>query len=907
MNYKIVRDFIKDNLLKKNEVLKSKDILDEVEKYRLLLSNTPQALMLIQLSNDEFDMKKGVKEIDWINLKNELEMNFNVIMEPGISLIDSNADRDIRWWTNGGNQKSPNYYWLRYREYLKKSLPSGVVNTIDDDTDMLMNHIEDPKIKKFQRLGMVVGHVQSGKTSNYAGLVCKAADAGYKFIVVIAGGMNNLRDQTQKRLLESFVGSDSGKQVGVGLGNQNLRTQPISLTTIHKDFNKQDADKNAQGNNFDNTSVPILIVIKKNTSILKNVLKWLKSHYPNKINHSMLLIDDESDYASINTKEDDNPTAINKAIRNLLNHFNQSSYVAYTATPYANIFIDHTTESEDYGKDLFPKDYIYALDAPTNYFGAKKVFVLDEDEERKSIVEIDDNEVVLPLKHKKGYKIEELPKSLEDAVRLFVLNVGIRYLRGDVNKHNSMLIHISRFTNMHQQMREKINLYLTKLERSIDSFILEKNSYTYDKYIKELFETYNKYYSLGKIEEEWDDIRFALSKTTKTIVIREVHQLSKIPLEYVDNSPTNAIVIGGASLSRGFTIEGLSVSYFLRTTIYYDTLMQMGRWFGYRPGYEDLCKIYMTGEMADNFEHIVIATDELISKLKKMSEENRTPKEFGLAIRQHPESALQITARNKQKNAKDFIVEMNLEGTLKQTTWLTRNQNEIKENTRLFKNLISKYKTIDDPKGGKRRVINNVLSCDVLELISKFKAYSVDDEGFFSHFPVKFIKKYIEESGNWDVGIFSGNGDEIELTDKELNTFKIKRVERKIAETKDGSCYKLKMLSGPADEGITLNESEMKRCYSVKKKKTKKEENKAAPRNGNDLTIDRLLIREKLKRPLLMLYFLKGNEKGEVNEVMPALGISFPNDGKGESKVVRLKINTVALENMGDWIEDNEE
>jgi hypothetical protein len=883
-NYKIIKEFISNQLRNRNNVLESDEIYKHLIQTKLLLSSDI-GIQLVKLSHTLFNENQGIEGINWEKLKKELEMNFNVKMEKGITLTGNNSTRDKTWWTGKGKQESERFYWERYRNYINQQLPGNIVNTIDDDTDIVMNNTENPKLDYFQRLGMVVGNVQSGKTSNYAGLVCKAADAGYKFIVVIAGGMNNLRDQTQKRLLEAFVGHDMGKAVGVGIGNFSLEKQPISLTTVHKDFNKRDADQNSQGNNFDNTSVPILIVIKKNTSMLKNVTKWLQNHYKNKINHPMLVIDDESDYASINTKEENDPTAINKAIRKMLGLFHKSSYVAYTATPYANIFIDHSIETEEYGKDLFPKDFIHCLEAPSNYFGSEKIFKIAEDEKRKHVVEIEDNEMYIPLTHKKDTKIKNLPPSLKEAIRVFLLNIAIRNLRGDGNKHNSMLIHVSRFTAIHQNMRLLTDNYLIKLKKSIISYCKLTNAHEYDKNIEELMQTYGKYYGKS-IDEQWHDVRESLHDTVEKVVIREVHQNKDIPLEYRDDVSTNAIVIGGASLSRGVTLEGLSVSYFLRNTLFYDTLMQMGRWFGYRPKYEDLCKIYMTETMADNFEHITEATNELIYELKKMSRENCTPEEFGLAIRQHPESALQITARNKQKNAKNYIVEMNLSGTLKQTTWLTNKDEEISKNFTITKELINRVKPKKINIEGSHCLFENVEKSEILNFIENFKVHKNDHYGFTSHLPLEFIKGYIKENDiNWDIGLYSGSGDTVTSEHLNLDNERVSYVKRQISKN-EGKCYKLKMLSGPADEGLTLSEKEKRYAYDGK-------------------NWDRKKIREKLNKPLLMLYLLEGN--GEVNKKMPAYGISFPNIEGIQRQVVTVTINSVFCENLLENIEDNEE
>ncbi len=384
-SYQRIKDYIFTNLQKQGSPLPDDQIRKDILACRSLMGKVGLDVFAQFLPNKE--KLTELTDSDWSKMQKELETQFDVRMEFGILIQGENSiDRDPAWWSSKTKQIGENYYWDRYRNYLANSLNAEVIKTIDRDTDIVMDNIENPEISSFNRYGMVVGHVQSGKTGNYSALVCKAADSGYKFIVVIAGGMNNLRDQTQVRLNEYFVGQDLGQQVGVGIGTLDRKKLPISLTTKDKDFNKQDADQNSQGLNFDNISTPILLVIKKNTKTLANVIAWLEKQYKNQIkNHAMLLIDDESDYASINTKEEQDPTTINKRIRKLPSLFQKSVYVAYTATPYANIFIDHQVGHDELGQDLFPKDFIYALDAPIYSIGWGALFLDSDNKGREDL------------------------------------------------------------------------------------------------------------------------------------------------------------------------------------------------------------------------------------------------------------------------------------------------------------------------------------------------------------------------------------------------------------------------------------------------------------------------------------------------------------------------------------------
>lgn len=871
-NYQEIKNFVFNKL----QIIQDEKGLLELCDIELEISNAHKLLSApIEIKEALFSDKNiSLEESSFLRLQRELETHFDVKMNEGFLIQgEEQQNRDNTWWTGNVQLDSENYYWIRYQNYLKKSFPKEVMKTINVDTDIVMNNIENPEIANFSRYGMVVGHVQSGKTANYSSLICKAADAGYKLIVVIAGGINNLRNQTQSRLNESFVGKDRGQQIGAGIGNAELNKLPISLTTTERDFNKQDADRNSQGANFENTRTPILLVIKKNTNTLTNVIKWLKSQYKNKIaNHAMLMIDDESDYASINTKAEDDPTTINKKLRQLLALFNKYAYVAYTATPYANIFIDHEAESNDEGRDLFPKDFIYSLDAPSNYFGARKIFL---DSNREYLISIDDYLEDIPPKHKKDFPLYSIPNSLYEAIRVFLINIAIRNLREQGNKHNSMLIHATRFTAVHQKLALHTENYIQEIREKLVSYGSLPNPSKYSSLIKDLENTFNL--RTSKSEFQWNAILKSIIEMINSVVVREVHQKTTIPLEYRKDRPTNAVVIGGTSLSRGYTLEGLSVSYFLRNTIYYDTLMQMGRWFGYRPEYEDLCKIYMSESMIDNFGKIIEATEDLIKDFKIMSDANKTPNDFGLAVKQHPESALQVTARNKQKNVKSFIFNMRLDGKAKETSWLSNIEANKENNIVTISNLVK----VLNMKYIKESVGNSFLWRDIdkiniIEFLKCFKVYQNDPLGISARMPIAFVRKYAETRNvKWDVALYSGRGEE-----DEIENIKFKKESRKAKLTNDYIEIQNRQVSTGSSESIAL---------AVEKRKK--------------LSSNRKRIRQNLRNPLLMLHILET----DVDKRLAAFGLSFPGDVLSKNETINLKINTVYYNNLLENIEFEEE
>lgn len=437
---------------------------------KVFISNTVQMLAsAFSLSQEQLT-----------KVQRRIEERFSFTMETG-DILQENFEP----WLDNRKGSIEWYYWKRYKEYLlnKKQMGPKVVSSLDEVTERILSLSENPeKQGVWERKGMVVGQVQSGKTANYVGLISKAADAGYKVFIVIAGITNSLRRQTQMRIEQGFTGYSTGNDnflpTGVGIAdNSSLAKRPITFTTIYKDFNKNLASQ--VGANIKSFANPVIFVIKKNTNTLRNLIDWLKQNVQSRDSIAgiddvpMMLIDDEADNASINTSKDpEKATKINALIRELLGIFKEKCYIGYTATPFANIFIDNTAAKE-LGEDLFPKDFIYCLDAPSNYFGANKIF-LDMPERIVKIISdhqknLSDGSIsgAIPIVHKKDLEIKELPQSLCDAINLFILVRAIRILRGNGDSHNSMLVNVSRYNDVQGRIKEKIIEYLSELQNSI--------------------------------------------------------------------------------------------------------------------------------------------------------------------------------------------------------------------------------------------------------------------------------------------------------------------------------------------------------------------------------------------------------------------------------------------------------
>lgn len=608
----------------------------------------------------------GVEADDQEQLARDIEERFGISMGLG-AMVD---DEDFRPWLPEAKASIDPFYWGRYRKLmLKNGLPQDVVTATDTVTDEILGRLGNPNLQEeWDRRGMVVGHVQSGKTGNYTGLICKAADAGYRLIVVIAGIHNNLRNQTQERIDEGFIGRDTGrlamkgkrdgnKAIGVGLFDD--RRTPVSLTNTLSDFRKNTATSNTS--EIDSYKVPVVLVIKKNHSTLKNLLDWLRENSAKgdaqMISQPMLLIDDEADNASINTKySKEEITKINGQIRDLLGMFHRSCYVGYTATPFANIFVDPDSYDEAKKEDLFPRHFIVGLDAPTNYFGPKKIFIdgLPEEGEPTWLRYISDNEDILPIKHRIDQSFDELPDSLLKALRTFLIARTIRNLRGQARSHCSMLVNASRFTIVQGKIRNRIHERLDAILDSLRVNGARGPEGLGDPEIAALRQVWVEEY--WDLEFEWAQIQRAMLEAVAAAKVVEVNSRAN-GLDYSSDGKIGQtlIAVGGFSLSRGLTLEGLTVTWFLRNTMMYDTLMQMGRWFGYRGGYEDVCRIWMPTDAIDWYAHIAEATDELHQELKRMQKAKATPADFGLAVRSHPTS-LMVTARNKMGSGQKHVM-----------------------------------------------------------------------------------------------------------------------------------------------------------------------------------------------------------------------------------------------------------
>lgn len=794
-------------------------------------------------------------------------------------------------------------YWNRYRRYLiKEGMGEPVVQRIGEITETIVDLAGDPKLDgAWSRRGLVVGHVQSGKTANYLGVINKSADVGYRVIILIAGVHNNLRSQTQERVDLGFVGRDSdqilsrqtnAEKVGVGVLSPGFTA--TAYTSRASDFSRSRAE--GLGVPIQNSSEPVILVIKKNPSILKNLIEWIRgtSAEQGGLTLPMLVIDDEADNASVDTSRDpDAPRTINRLIRELLSLSNRNAYIGYTATPFANIFIDPDTETDAQGRDLFPRDFIVGLDAPSNYVGATEYF-LSEDSEALT-VDLEMTESWLPTTHKIDWKLEGLDDSLFEAIDCFVLSKAIRILRRQGTKHHSMLVNVSRFTRIQSDVASEILRHLEVLKSAVQNrHAMPESVALRDPVMRSLRNTWEKHYSGAA--ERWASIQSELYRASASIVVVEVNaSKASGKIDYRAHAETglNVIAVGGNSLSRGFTLEGLTISYFLRNTQMYDTLMQMGRWFGYRDGFKDLCRLFLRSDAKDWYGFIAGATEELRDEIKRMERANLTPMDFGFAVRNHP-GTLMITARDKMRTAKDMVRQIGLANSMVETSVLLSAEQARSHNVGSVKVIVSAILSDGvSPEASvdgltPTRLFSGVKLERVIEFIESFNVHAGLPE--MQRLPLlDYIKKRNFE--HWDVGLYSSSqasGDDV----LDVAGLKVGAQKRFVHERKNAllvSGTKRRVASRGAEK-LGLTESQIEAALAS---------------SGAGVNVSDKAFRAQRTRPLLMLHLLRVNHKDvEAGELIPgyihaAFGLSIPALPAGQKELlVSYSVNLVAYREL---------
>lgn len=594
------------------------------------------------------------------------------LIDPYVIAHQKLLSQKFRWYP-GPNELSVRWEFAR-QKLLSEGRSAAEIAEVLHSSSQVLGLLNMPGADKFASRGLVLGYVQSGKTTNFIATIAQAADVGYRLIIVLSGVTNNLRKQTQERLEMSLTGTNS----------QNWHW----LTSLDSDFNET---KNA-GVLLNKPGDRVIAVIKKNNTRLKKLQKWLESA-PQSVRQGLpvLIIDDEADQATVNShKQIDRQTAINKTLTSMLkmDFLPKNAYLGYTATPFANILSDAKDQTQ-----LFPRDFIYPLKRSEKYFGAEQLFgrePIDEDDQevapgRNIIIPIsaeDRTALGSLINPEDEHRPTDLPQSLKDAVLWFVVATAARRIRSGKKRFSTMLVHTSGRIPCHKDMKQLLSDYLNELINITDvtgCTLLES--------------CWSSNCRRGWIPGDseilaWEEIAEESSSVLNELKIIVDNSQSDDRLVYDfanEEMSVPVIVVGGNTLARGLTLEGLICSFFMRTSSSYDSLLQMGRWFGYRVGYEDLQRIWMQEDLILNFRDMALVEEEIRIQIAELAEEGLDPSQVPIKIRDH--KLLTITALNKMKHA--VRLQVGYSDTRVETVALQTSESEILANQDATRRFIS--------------------------------------------------------------------------------------------------------------------------------------------------------------------------------------------------------------------------
>ncbi|MCR8968460.1 Z1 domain-containing protein [Facklamia sp. 7083-14-GEN3] len=663
--------------------------------------------------------------------------------------------------------------WKQYKNLLiNKNFTTDAINEIECSCKTIVQQLSKNTLETEATKGLVVGNVQSGKTANMVGVISMAADYGFNFFIIFTGIIDSLRRQTQSRIFKD-LNLDS-KHSWVSLNNPSLRSDDDEL-------------------NWENIKVGLgsnkkyFTVGLKNKKRMEDLLKWLYSDENKTKQLKVLVIDDEADQASINTKDinQNERTTINNLLLKIVNGYNDNkisamNYISYTATPFANVL----NETEG----LFPKDFIISLKAASDYIGPREIFGLQEPESTPRIPIIysfsDNENIMIDSIH--NFKSQRIPNKLKEALTWYIIAASIYRLYG-IRKPVSMLIHTSYKIDHHEAIYNVVKSFLfdiknnqqvfldyaegvydrITLDFTIDDFKLGMEKYSSKDKIKDypefkkikrqiiniLDESGNEYLSNIPLDEDgvpkYHNGFHLVMDNSKSESIESDQEIRLIyPSKISNNRAPMFIVIGGNTLSRGLTLEGLVSTYFLRNTKQADTLLQMGRWFGYRKGYELLPRVWMDGLTRDRFQYIAQINEELSEEIEMMNMRGESPKDFGVRVRNSPDNAfLQLTAANKRQSASG--IELDFSGIDKQTTIFKDDYEELTHNLNLTIQFIKSLHTPRESVYGENNLVWEGISFNKIKNYLKNFKFS-NRAIFFNNIElmIEWFEKNQEQSKN---------------------------------------------------------------------------------------------------------------------------------------------------------------
>lgn len=737
------------------------------------------------------------------------------------------------------------------------------VKMVHEDSNTIVGLLDNPTNDMFSTRGLVVGHVQSGKTGNIAAVINKAAETPFKFFLVLSGVTDQLRNQTQVRLDQDVVGLDPERWMCWTAADSEVARGEF-------------AERAVGGFSFDHRNQ--LAVVKKNAAVLRRFLAKLKNTSRSTLQHTpFFIIDDECDQASVNSARLDNAvTAINRVIRQILAELPRVAYVGYTATPFANILIDTTVED-----DLYPRHFIHALKRPKDYFGAEELFgrhalegEYDEGGEGLSMIRVVP-QAEAPQLRSRGTGDVQITGSLQEAVRYFVMVAAARIVRGQPTKNNSMLVHTSVLNSVHRRLEHAVNPFVENLSRALAASNADLLDMMRVQWEREQAMVLSEQFDLEPLP--FGRLQPLLADVAASLRVHVENWQSVERLDY-SNGPHNLIIIGGNVLARGLTLDGLSVSYFLRSSSQYDTLMQMGRWFGYRPGFADLPRIWMEESVRDAFFDLATIEAEIRRDIDRYAAEDVTPEQFAVRIRRIP--GMTITAPAKMRKAVD--VQIGYAGTHVQTFRFYHDREDLlRANWAHGADLIDAIS--DLRQAGEPAVFRDVPVKNIIHFLERYGTHETH-RNLAPAFLVEYIRKGLgdlPQLAHWNVAVVEADGGASRLPLGSLGN--VRRVTRS-AESHASNGASIKALMSRKDLLIDLGGGEP-----------------AGDRSWDALKATREKARA---NPLLLLYPIQdrsepramnrqnGNGRSALNAMFDVLGygLVFPGNRELSGKYVAANI-----------------
>lgn len=723
---------------------------DKIEKFYHLFSDRAINHGGVVAAVDYFD---GLIPEELLpEFRTRFEAQVNKVGEGGPVIKGKFAER----WYPGASDDDP--CWAGFRKRLVDKGREAQIPELNDASDTIVSLTPDPSGPARFARGLVVGFVQSGKTTNFTAVAAKLVDRGYKMVIVLAGIHNALRSQTQQRLNADLTEYDLERWFRLTDENDDFNLAKVPRKDRKNPQNKHDAASYLTTN-----GKASLLVVKKNATVLRKLRAWLQQPNAKQAlqGANVLVIDDEADQASVES------ATINPLIRDILQTFSRGAYIGYTATPFANVFID-PAESDD----LYPRDFIFPLPRPEGYFGPEMLFgreVLEYDQDN-----IDGYDMIRQIPEGEDYKLRPTSKDdvdgfvpvmtreLRSALHWFILSTAARRVRGDEGD-SSMLIHTSFQTQVHESFRAPLNSHLRTLREDIN----RKSPETIDE-LRGLWKTEIERVPAGdwgRVSESFEELLPVLPRVLKEARVIVDNYRSEERLSYEGDKPNTVIAVGGNTLSRGITLEGLVSSIFIRPTNTYDTLLQMGRWFGFRIGYEDLPRIWMTPTLSKSFRHLSLVEHEMRQDMEVYELQEKTPEEVAVKIRTHP--VLRVTA----KMGAATPARVSFSGTRLQTRFFRRYDRDwLTDNWNAAEHLLSSAQKQADPIGRENGtyLFRNISVSRILNFLSEYTVHpdQVDMN-------LDMVSQYIRKNNNdedpqltqWNVALIAGTGAEQTIAD----------------------------------------------------------------------------------------------------------------------------------------------